>query len=55
MINILKGWLRTALLLFGLASFDCCTIGEEAALGPMMSGTGLTGSDRDHLKSVRYL
>ena len=36
--------------LFGLdlASLDGCTMGEEAALGgPIWSGTGLSGSDRD--------
>ena len=37
-----------------LASFDCCTMGEEAALGgSMLSGTGLSGSDRDDKVSNR--
>ena len=40
MIKIVKGWLRTALLVFGLASFDCCTMGEEAALGGGGGGGG---------------
>ena len=48
MIRILNGWFRTALLVFDLASLDCCTMDEEAALGPMLSVTGLSGSDRDN-------
>ena len=43
-------------MVFGLASFDCCTMGEEAALGgggAMLSGTGLSGSDRDDNVSNR--
>ena len=32
MIKILNGWLRTAFLVFDLASLDGCTMGEEAAL-----------------------
>ena len=53
MIKILKGWFRTALLVLGFASF-VCTIGEEAALGgggPILSGIGLSGSDRDERDS----
>ena len=48
MIKILRGWFKTALLVFVFASFGCCTMGEEAALGEgtMLSGTGLSGSDR---------
>ena len=56
MIKIVKGWLRTALLVFGIASFDCCTMGEEAALGgggAMLSGIGLLGLDRDDKVSNR--
>ena len=55
MIKILKGWLRTALLVSGLASFDCCTTGEEAAFGGggVLSGTRLSGSDRDDEVSNR--
>ena len=34
-------------MVFGLASLDGCTMDEEAALGPILSGTGLSGSDRD--------
>ena len=47
MIKILNGSFRTTLLVFDLASLDCCTMGEEAALGPILSGTGVSGSDRD--------
>ena len=51
MIKILKGWFRTALLVLDFASF-VCTIGEEAALGgPILSGIGLSGSDRDERDS----
>lgn len=33
-------------------SLCCCTMGEEAALGgPILSGTGLSGSDRDERES----
>ena len=36
-------------MVFDLASLGCCTMGEEAALGggAILSGTGLSGSDRD--------
>ena len=51
MIKILNGWLRTAFLVFDLASLDGCTMGEEAALGggegAIWSGTGRSGSDKD--------
>ena len=55
MIKILKGWFRTAFLVLGFASF-VCTIGEEAALGgggggAILSGIGLSGSDRDERDS----
>ena len=50
MIKILKGWFRTAFLVLDFASV--CTIGEEAALGgPILSGIGLSGSDRDERDS----
>ena len=50
MIKILKGWFRTAFLVLDCASV--CTIGEEAALGgPILSGIGLSGSDRDERDS----
>ena len=40
--------IKDRLLVFDLASLGCCTTGEEAALGePILSGTGLSGSDRD--------
>ena len=55
MIKILKGWFRTAFLVLDFASV--CTIGEEAALGggggggAILSGIGLSGSDRDERDS----
>ena len=34
-------------LILVLVSFVCSTMGEEAAVGPILSDTGLSGSDRD--------
>ena len=50
MIRILRGWSRRDLFVF--ASFDFCTMGEEAAAGePILSGIGLSGSEKEESDS----